>query len=643
MCPDRAGDTRKDAKKLKVSEKSTTFKDAIGGKDDNDFFRVKFKHSTSLDVSLSGLKAKTRLELQNKKGKAIEQVKSKGKKASLSLTVEDGTYFLRVFPKNQQDKTKYTLKATGNRDRAGETLDLARDISLSATPQDFTDFVGVADKIDLYEFTLTDSATVDLSLTNLKKDANLFLLDADGAVIRSSTGSGKTAEAIEETLAAGTYYAKVSTKLKKKGTTYTLTGSAIVEDDEPPVIVPQEFVQEWITQFGTSGNDYSYDVITDASGNIYLVGSTEGDLEGTNAGSADAFLGLYTNSGSIQSIQQLGSANLDVFSGVALDSQNNIYTAGARNVAAPNLTIFFPGSGDALLAKYSVDGGDLAEQDQQTFGDGIINAAADVAIDTDDNVYIAGSSLSLSGLSIVSDAFVTKYNSAGEEQALTGDIANITDSGAVTGIAVDAAGNIYVAGVTNATINADPSDPYTDGDAFVAKYSSSGDELWFETLGTAATDTARRLAIDSAGNVYVVGLTEGALAGNALVGDKDAFVAKYSTDGEQQWVNQFGTTSLDEAQSVAIDSAGNVYVTGETEGSLFGTSFGGSDAWVVKYNDEGQTIASLQIGGAADEETYGITVDNAGKVYLVGQTTGDLGGTNQGSFDVWLAQYSLEG
>ena len=95
------------------------------------------------------------------------------------------------------------------------------------------------------------------------------------------------------------------------------------------------------------------------------------------------------------------------------------------------------------------------------------------------------------------------------------------------------------------------------------------------------------MAVDSSGNVYAAGYTEGALDGSNA-GGWDLFVVKYNSSGTKQWTRQLGTSSDDWAYGVAVDSSGNVYAAGYTEGALDGnTSSGSYDLIVVKYNSDG--------------------------------------------------------
>ena len=153
--------------------------------------------------------------------------------------------------------------------------------------------------------------------------------------------------------------------------------------------------------------------------------------------------------------------------------------------------------------------------------------------------------------------------------------------------------------------------------------------LWVRQLGTETYDAAYGVATDAAGNVYLTGETDGSLDG-ANRGDRDVWVAKYDAAGHALWKRQLGTADIDIAYGVATDAAGNVYLTGETDGSLGGANLGPYDAWVAKYDAAGRVLWMRQLGTETYDDAYGVATDAAGNVYLTGWTDGSLGGANRG-------------
>jgi uncharacterized delta-60 repeat protein len=384
---------------------------------------------------------------------------------------------------------------------------------------------------------------------------------------------------------------------------------------------------EWIKQLGTSGYDDSYGVATDSNGNVYISGFTTGALAGTNKGSYDAWVAKYNSSGSLLWKQQLGSSDIDGSSSVATDSSGNVYISGATygNLAGTN-----KGSYDAFVAKYNSGGKLLWKKQWGTSG---YDESSSVATDSSGNVYISGRiEATLENF----DVFVAKYNSSGsllwEKQLGTSSDDNSW------GVATDSNGNVYISGLTEGALAGTNKGEY---DAWVAKYNSSGKLQWKQQLGTSEYDYSYGVATDSSGNVYISGSTNGALAGTNK-GEYDAWVAKYNSSGKLQWKQQLGTSGGDESRGVATDSSGNVYISGLTEGALAGTNKGSYDAWVAKYNSSGKLQWKQQLGTSSYDSSSGVALDGNGNVYISGATQGDLAGTNKGPNDAWVAKYSQQ-
>ena len=126
-----------------------------------------------------------------------------------------------------------------------------------------------------------------------------------------------------------------------------------------------------------------------------------------------------------------------------------------------------------------------------------------------------------------------------------------------------------------------------ENDIFLTKYDSSGTHQWMIQIGTSSNDNAYGVAVDSLGNMYVTGHTEGAFDEFINQGENDIFLTKYNSSGDQQWMTQIGTYDYDKAYGVAVDSSGNAYVTGFTFGDLGGANAGESDVFLLKYDTDG--------------------------------------------------------
>ena len=154
---------------------------------------------------------------------------------------------------------------------------------------------------------------------------------------------------------------------------------------------------------------------------------------------------------------------------------------------------------------------------------------------------------------------------------------------------------------------------------------------WTRQLGTSGQDDGWGVSPDGLGNVYISGWTDGSLGGpNA--GSSDAFVSKYNADGNLQWIRQFGTSLGDNSLDVSADDSGNVYISGGIAHNLPGQPVAG-DAFLAKYDANGNSQWMRQLGTSGTiSGGGGVSTDGLGNIYLVGETTGSLGGPNAGSY-----------
>lgn len=282
-------------------------------------------------------------------------------------------------------------------------------------------------------------------------------------------------------------------------------------------------------------------------------------------------------------------------------------------------------------------------------GDDVIT---DIALDAGGNAYVTGLTESTNfptrgaaqpgfgGGEI--DAFVVKLNPAGTDIVYSTYLGGDMEDQAF-GIAVDTSGNAYVTGQTCSrnfpTRNARQASIGGFCDAFVTKLNAAGSALEYSTyLGGRNIDPGMAIAVDAAGSAYVVGWTQSLdfPVRNAfqatLANIGDAFVAKFNAAGSDLVFSTFlGGNHLDFARAIAVDAAGNAYVTGETRSTNFptvnalqptkGESLAYGDAFVTKFNPSGSALVySTYLGGSCDTEGWGIAVDAAGSAYVMGNT-----------------------
>ncbi len=236
------------------------------------------------------------------------------------------------------------------------------------------------------------------------------------------------------------------------------------------------------------------------------------------------------------------------------------------------------------------------------------------------------------------DAWIARYDSQGNMNWLYqfgtsgGDWANA--------LAPDDEGGVFVAGTTWGSLGGPNAG---SRDAWIARYDDAGNQIWVSQLGTRAIEEAYALASDGVDGVYMAGITAGDLGGPRS-GPFDAWLARFDAEGHQIWLRQFGVyTEYVEANSLAPDGSGGVFVAGYTTGDLGGPNAGWSDVWIARFDAAGNRIWLHQFGTNAGEVSYTLASDGASGVFVAGYTQGDLGGPNEGVVDAWIAHYDAQG
>lgn len=421
-------------------------------------------------------------------------------------------------------------------------------------------------------------------------------------------------------------------------------------------------------QFGSLLDEVANGVGTDGGRNIYLAGYTNGSLQAGNSNpdpsgaTSDVLVVKYDVNGAKVWTRQTGSAFDDRALGFATYSSGsgtNLYAAGYTDGTLPNSTVSNPDATGAT-ANYFVMKYDSAGNSQWVIqsGSAVDTVARAVAIDASGNIYVAGDTAGNIGGQTnyaggSTDAFVAKYDANGN--LLWTRLLGTTGDDGAYGIAADASGNVYVTGNTTGSFATFTNAGGTD--IFVAAFDTNGTSLWVKQFGTAKDDHAGAIALDRAHSaLYVAGGTKGGLNGNsnadttATAGTtNDLFVMKFDTSGSALWTKQFGTAQDDDAHGVATDSAGNVYLTGYTSGSLDGTTTTSNpDIFLVKYDATGARQWTKQLGSTQTDNANAVTVAGDGSVFLAGDTAGNLDGNANmdgtfGSTDYVLVKYDTTG
>lgn len=381
--------------------------------------------------------------------------------------------------------------------------------------------------------------------------------------------------------------------------------------DGVPLASPGGVQEAWVARYNGSGNDYDGGtaIVVDGSGNVYVTGESAG----TGAG-ADYATIKYDSAGQEQWVARYnGSGNYGgVARAIAIDGSGNVYVTGPSGLG-PNYdyaTIKYNSAGqEQWVARYNGPGNDYD----------YLNA---IAVDGAGNVYVTGESYDLGN----NNAYATiKYNSAGHEEWVARYNGPGNRSAAASAIAIDSSSNVYVTGGS--------SGPDGFSDYATIKYNASGQEQWIARYNGPGNgnDGASAIAIDSLDNVYVTGSSLS--AGNAF----DYATIKYDSAGQEQWVARYDGPGIgNNARSIVVDNSGTVYVTGTSYGSV-----NNNDYVTIKYNASGTEEWVARYNGPANsyDQSEGVALDSSGNVYVTGTSY-----TPQGSsYDYATIKYNTSG
>ncbi|MCW3072123.1 MAG: hypothetical protein JWO44_2013 [Bacteroidetes bacterium] len=367
---------------------------------------------------------------------------------------------------------------------------------------------------------------------------------------------------------------------------------------------------KWAVKAGSTGSDRGLSIKADAAGNSYITGfyygtATFGSTTITSAGVQDIFIAKYNTAGVLQWVQSAGGTEPDIGNGINVDNAGNVLVTGEFKGTASfgsfSLTSM-NSSIDVFTTKLDAAGNFLwAEQGAAPY----IDRGIDVAADAAGNIYVTGEftdtiTFDVTHLNTIYNAiFIVKYNSAGDEQwfkKIGGGTLNL-----VSGIAVDAAANVYVTGDFTGNLiffgppNVTITNTYSNR-IFTAKCDSNGNLLWADADGSDGEITSRNIALDAAGNPFIIGNFKCRLNDYAdqygqgtfnSIGFWDTFVTKYSTAGIRQWSRQYGSKADDYGGGIALDLNNDANIAGSFQrtfmfpysGTLIGYSTYNITSW----------------------------------------------------------------
>ncbi|MEA3497006.1 MAG: PKD domain-containing protein [Bacteroidota bacterium] len=365
-----------------------------------------------------------------------------------------------------------------------------------------------------------------------------------------------------------------------------------------------------------------------------------------------------------------GGSRNDVTSGLAVDSNSNAIICGTT-ISSSNIATSgshqdtFGGFRDAFVAKFDSTGTLL----WATYIGGIYeDRAYDITTDYDDDIYMTGWSLSStniasngayqSSLAGGRDAFIIKLYSNGTRAWGTYLGGNSFDEGA--GIMSDLSKNIFVVGWTESTSNLATSGAYqtTYGggskDAFISKSDSSGNLIWCTYYGGNDYERARKTCIDDSNNLFIVGqtgssssiTTSGSHQPIYGGGSNDAFILKFSTNGNRLWGTYYGGISDDKGYQITLlgnyfyivgftSSSNNIATSGTHQPSLSG----GFDGFIAKFDLLGNRSWGTYYGGTNDDLARAIIINQNASIIISGQTKSTSNIATNGSHQTTIGSY----
>jgi len=230
-------------------------------------------------------------------------------------------------------------------------------------------------------------------------------------------------------------------------------------------------------------------------------------------------------------------------------------------------------------------------------------------------------------------------------------------------VAADASGNSYLAGsFVSSTLTFGTTDLTNAGgyDIYLVRYDAGGNMIWAKSFGDVGNEEAYSVTVDGSGNIYLTGYftSSSIIFGSDTLtnaGSSDIFLAKFDAGGNVLWAKSFGGTDEDYSESVAIDSSGNIFVTGYFKsptisfGSYTLTNAGSSDIFLAKYDVAGNVLWAKRVGGVKWEAGRSVAVDVSGNIFMTGyfeSSSIDFGAytlTNAGGSDIFIAKYDADG
>ncbi|HET6490214.1 MAG TPA: SBBP repeat-containing protein, partial [Syntrophales bacterium] len=373
-------------------------------------------------------------------------------------------------------------------------------------------------------------------------------------------------------------------------------------------------------------------------------GAEQSGTPNPNAGGADIFLAkINTQSGEALWINQAGTGKDDFAYGVATDRSGLVYVVGSTNGAMDGATD--PGDhSDAFIMQFNTTGDKIYANQFNVATPARNTYAYAVAVDSTnarfDYIFVTGLVQAYENGSLFVARFDTWLDTDTRKIVTSGGPLNGSDDDFGRAIALDSKGNVIVAGSTSGAFDGKVSSGSED--IIVVKYTNGLNKLWSFQYGTTTNDVAYGVAVDAEDSIYITGITGypggPGLDGQTYLGASDIFLARLSSDGQKLFTRQVGTTVQDWAYGITIDASGAIYLAGATEGTFGESNSGIIDAVWIKYDKDGpvpRPVTEFYINGTVRElpsdsglESVSITIKDD-----LGTVVGDYLTNSSGRFD----------
>jgi hypothetical protein len=424
-------------------------------------------------------------------------------------------------------------------------------------------------------------------------------------------------------------------------------------------------ILSYSTLLGGSGLDEAVSVAVDATGNVYIAGTTSSAAFPGATGSPsgiDVFVTKLDARGSTVLYSTfVGGTGVDEARGMTIDTLGNVYVVGSTT--STNFPTVNPrqatlaGGADAFLFRISTTGGGLGFSTY--LGGGDTDEANAVAVDAGRNMYIAGTTRSdnfpqlnpIQAFGGRLDGFVARFATSGTLTYSTFHGGSGVDT--LDGIGVDAAGNINTVGSTNSTnlpvLNAQRPTITGRVDAFMSRFGPTGTLIFCTYFGGSRNDAGRAVVVLPSGWAFVGGSTSSPdfpVAGAiqpVFGGELDAWLASVAPTGGVAWSTFYGGTRSERGRALALNAAGTLVFAGQTFSADMpltraaqARTGGNRDTFVVELNPPYTAFTyATYLGGSNNDEGSGVAIDRVGRVFTAGTASYPSPGA-QGASDAFI-------